>query len=89
MDFNQFKLLENKILQALERIKTLKSENSQLLERIQSLEKSVQNKENQIAELTEVRQTSESESELTEREIYISNKISEMLKKIEALEIQI
>ena len=84
MDFKQFNLLENKILQALEYINQLKAENKELREQIKQLQ-------GQKAEALAEGQESKVNNApaLTEREIYISNKIAEMLKKIEALETKI
>ncbi len=84
MDFKQFNLLENKILQALENIKTLKAENAQLRAQISQLQQNGSNEKPEI-----LTSQNDSPAALTDRELYISKKISEMLKKIEALETQI
>lgn len=89
MDFKQFNLLEHKILQALDSIQALKNENVQLQERVQSLEQEIEEKKDLINELQKEHDSIQSNEGLTEREVYISNKIDEMLKRIDALDTEL
>ncbi|KAA3661490.1 MAG: hypothetical protein DWQ10_04410 [Calditrichaeota bacterium] len=89
MDFKQFNLLENKIVQALDYINALKKENVQLQERIHLLEQELEQKDTRLFELEKENDKYNSNEGLSERELYISNKINEMLKRIEALDIEL
>ncbi len=91
MEFQQFEILENKIVQALQLIEKLRHENETLRSEIASLKEELSRKEEEIAELnTKFEKEFENQrntSYYQEREAQIRSKIEDMLARLEALEI--
>ena len=93
MDIQQFNLLENKVIQALDLIASLKTENQELKEALAEHDKKLQAKDEELELLQS--QLKDSELHLADtqhfkkREAEIRQRVEKMLNKLESLEFRL
>lgn len=83
MDFEAFRILEDKINRVLEKVEMLKQENSDLRNRLETLREDYNEKAAEVERITlELQQAKENTRDL-EKEEKIREKVSGLLEKLE------